>query len=126
MRAAESEGSAIASSSLAFGGGAQPAFDPASARCTNVYCHGAGAKAAGDTSSLLHRDPLWTGGSSELTCGGCHGIPPVDGAHDASMSLGQCASCHPQSVDGNGDIVFTGSWAQRTSTHINGVIDVQK
>lgn len=74
------------------------AYDPATGRCANVYCHG----------GTLRPDampPLW---GSTAPCGSCHGVPPADhassrcdschrgGTHiDAVIDVGRtCSSCH--------------------------------
>lgn len=71
-----------------------PVYDPAIARCSEVYCHGDTLGAGG---SLTR--PVWTAvGAGQADCGTCHGVPPPDHASDA------CASCHPtgapQHIDG--------------------------
>ncbi len=111
----------LAGSSLAFAGGAMPAFDATSARCNDVYCHGGGALSS-DTAKSINRTPSWTGGSTQAECGGCHGVPPVGGSHDPSMTLGTCVKCHPSTIDANGNILF----ANATTTHMNGTVDVAK
>jgi predicted CxxxxCH...CXXCH cytochrome family protein len=64
--------------------------------------------------------PVWTttGGAS---CGTCHGIPPNDASHTSAMTLATCATCHPQTVDGFGNILVENG----QSKHINGVVDLQ-
>jgi NAD-dependent dihydropyrimidine dehydrogenase PreA subunit len=59
----------------------------------------------------------WTGGADEAACGTCHGVPPTDGVHWATMRLTDCATCHPQTMDPSG--------ALKPATHINGVVDVR-
>jgi predicted CxxxxCH...CXXCH cytochrome family protein len=63
--------------------------------CASAWCHG--------TST-----PKWTE-TGNVFCGSCHGVPPVTAAHDASMNLSSCASCHPAGF----------------ASHMNGVLDVQ-
>jgi predicted CxxxxCH...CXXCH cytochrome family protein len=75
--------------------------------CTNTYCHG----------SAL---PPWTS-SGQVGCGSCHGVPPMDAAHDSSMTTTTCATCHPGTVDATGAIIVTNG----TSEHINGVVDLR-
>jgi predicted CxxxxCH...CXXCH cytochrome family protein len=111
--------------SLSAADGAMPAWDHASARCANVYCHGGGATLSTDQSAGLERAPLWTGGTSEAACGGCHGVPPVDGSHQSTMTLDHCADCHPKTMDASGAIIVSGAPGALTSMHINGVVDVQ-
>ncbi len=75
--------------------------------CSTAYCHGAAR-------------PRWTS-SGEVSCGSCHGIPPVDAHHDATMTLTTCATCHPGTVDAFGNIIVI----NHESEHINGVVDHQ-
>jgi predicted CxxxxCH...CXXCH cytochrome family protein len=77
-------------------------WDRASGTCANTWCHGASS-------------PPWTS-TGTVGCGTCHGLPPAD--HDPSETLGTCATCHPDSVDGNGNILLGGK-------HLNGVIDAR-
>lgn len=77
---------------------AKPAWDPASKRCTNTYCHG--------TTS-----PAWTD-LTKLSCSnGCHQAPPASHARWARVAstIESCASCHPSPTD---------------PRHVNGVVDV--
>ena len=76
---------------------ADVAWDRNSQTC-GTWCHG---------SVWGHTSPVWTtqGGAY---CGSCHGIPPTDFPHQPSMTLGACASCHPQFPTG----------------HMNGELDV--
>ncbi len=124
---------AIASTSLAFKDGAQPAFDHDAGTCSRVYCHGGGAKIGTDQTSTLNHSPLWTGGGPQAECGACHGIPPQNAAHAPGAKwkaiafqsgLQHCADCHPQTIDSHGDILITGAAGMESSTHINGTIDV--
>jgi predicted CxxxxCH...CXXCH cytochrome family protein len=89
---------------LAVAGGAAPSWDRGSATCANTWCHGA-------------TSPPWTVAGG-VGCGTCHRVPPADGAHDASMKLSDCASCHPDSVDAYGNIIVGGK-------HLDGVIDAR-
>jgi hypothetical protein len=50
-------------------------------------------------------------------------LPPGDGAH-VGITSPDCARCHPSTVTANGAIIVSGPPGARTSTHINGVIDV--
>jgi predicted CxxxxCH...CXXCH cytochrome family protein len=76
-----------------------PAYDPATAACSNVHCHG---DTLGD-SRAAHPRPVWTGGPEQAACGSCHGTPPAGHPERAD-----CASCH---VPGSG-------------VHLDGVIDL--
>jgi predicted CxxxxCH...CXXCH cytochrome family protein len=75
-----------------------PAYDVATATCTNVYCHGGElhAAAGADTS------PRWTEPAPPAgECTSCHGHPPPN--HIA----GNCTNCHPSG-----------------SPHIDGIVQV--
>jgi len=83
--------------------GATPAWDGQT--CTNVSCHGP-------------LTPAWTGtAETSAYCGGCHGLPPTTPAHNASMTIFDCATCHAQSVTPYGGILVG------SGKHINGVVD---
>jgi hypothetical protein len=73
--------------------------------CATAWCHGPAR-------------PRWTS-SGEVSCGTCHGIPPASAPHTPDMPLSACATCHPGTVDGFGNILVTGT----SSEHINGVVD---
>jgi predicted CxxxxCH...CXXCH cytochrome family protein len=109
---------------IAISDGATPAYNHATATCSNVYCHGGGNTLAGDTSANLFRTPVWTGGSENIACGSCHGLPPKDTNHAATLTLLDCYQCHPSTIDKTGAIIVSGSPGAATSTHINGVVDV--
>ena len=115
----------LADTSLAFADGSSPSYEPALMRCTGVYCHGNGAKLADDASPTLMRSPHWTEvGAGQAACGNCHGIPPVNSIHASVTGLDQCSGCHPQTVHAFGNIIITGTGASRTSTHMDGVVEV--
>lgn len=86
---------------------ASGAWERATATCTGSACHGASA-------------PVWTAGSSQVFCGSCHGVPPATASHSPAMTIGDCSTCHPRSVDRFGNIVFDGA----TSQHMDGDVDV--
>lgn len=87
--------------------GATPVWDRTAATCTNVYCHGPST-------------PSWTGTARDNAyCGSCHGLPPATAAHSPTMSLTDCATCHPASVSPYGGILVG------NGKHMNGVIDAQ-
>jgi predicted CxxxxCH...CXXCH cytochrome family protein len=96
----------LAALRLAGGPVITPLYDPATGKCSNVYCHGAfnGGNAA---------EVTWTGGAP--ACGSCHPIPPLvktDGttAHTTSTN---CQSCH----DG-----YTQT-SVNAATHLNGSVE---
>jgi predicted CxxxxCH...CXXCH cytochrome family protein len=101
--------------------GATPVWDPSAGTCANVYCHGAGARLGMDAAPGLARMPAWAGVDDPARCGGCHGIPPHTPTHPQNVGLGDCASCHPTTVDHLGLIIVQDG----LSTHINGVVDAQ-
>jgi predicted CxxxxCH...CXXCH cytochrome family protein len=107
---------------LARAGGASPRWDRATGACTNVYCHGGGAgRFASDTAADLVRAPVWTDvGASVAACGRCHGVPPLDGAHDPALGFRDCTTCHP-SVGDYGRILFVDG----VTRHLDGVVDVR-
>jgi len=110
---------------LARADGANPVWERASASCSGVYCHGGGAKLAGDSAPGLHREPVWTRvGLDEATCGTCHGVPPVDGVHAPTLSLSDCHGCHAGSVDEFGRPIISGPPGAETSEHIDGNVDL--
>ena len=57
--------------------------------------------------------PMWTGGTSEATCGSCHGLPPV--GHTPAPLTG-CTACHADVVNSSGTIIDK-------TKHINGKIN---
>ena len=77
-------------------------FVAADKSCSGVSCHG--------QATVTWNARFVTG------CGTCHGIPPVSGLHTADMQLSDCATCHPSTVDGFGNIKFVDG----VTTHING------
>lgn len=83
-------------------------WDRTTQTCATASCHGPAR-------------PRWTE-AGQVSCGSCHGIPPVSpgGApHTPDMALTTCATCHPGTVDAFGNIIATG----QSSEHINGVVD---
>ena len=109
---------------LAASDGADPHWDSATATCSNVYCHGSGAKLAADTTPSLARAPVWTA-TGGLACGSaCHGLPPAFAPHLPTMTRFDCTSCHPRTVDPAGVIIISGAPGAEISAHINGVVDV--
>jgi predicted CxxxxCH...CXXCH cytochrome family protein len=105
---------------IASAGGALPSFDPASTTCADVHCHGGGDALAADQAMGLQRMPSWGDDADVISCGSCHGVPPIDGLHDVRWTLTTCASCHPKTIDPSGAIIGGAG-----STHINGTVDVQ-
>jgi predicted CxxxxCH...CXXCH cytochrome family protein len=108
---------------LARADAARPAYDPASGTCSNVYCHGGGARAARDSTPGLARTPAWTGPSSSVVCGGCHGLPPKDGFHAPTLGAADCEGCHFETV-GPGFALKLVAADGGVSTHLNGQVDL--
>jgi predicted CxxxxCH...CXXCH cytochrome family protein len=99
--------------------GAVPIYDASAMQCSGTYCHGSGKLLSTDATPAIIRDPIWQPNSGAGRCGTCHGLPPLDGVHDPTWQITQCATCHPKSVDAYGAIIITNG----TSTHLNGVVD---
>jgi hypothetical protein len=59
--------------------------------------------------------PAWTGGSGEVGCGTCHGLPPANGIHP-SVGATSCSQCHGEVI--NSDL----SWKDK-SLHLNGHLE---
>jgi predicted CxxxxCH...CXXCH cytochrome family protein len=109
-------------SGLARADGAAPVWNAASASCSATYCHGGGAKLLTDTAATL-RTPVWNAVTPQVFCGSCHGAPPSTPPH-AGITFPDCARCHSTTVSAAGVILVSGPPDARTSTHVNGVIDV--
>lgn len=114
-----------------------PAFDYATGRCSNTYCHGnwrlkrqgtSLAFAYNDTATAMYGNnisPLWNGGDPEAACGTCHGSmtsqgpSPVPKGHNFSTVTGCGATfCHAGIVDATGKI-------SDPVKHMNGKVNVQ-
>jgi predicted CxxxxCH...CXXCH cytochrome family protein len=85
-------------------------WDRDTATCLSAACHGAAR-------------PVWTA-SGGTQCGSCHGIPPTNASHNATMTLTTCVNCHAPSVDATGAIILTPGPGGPTSKHMNGAVDV--
>lgn len=66
--------------------------------CSQVYCHGGAFAGNGGTSGGTNNTPQWTGGSTQATCGSCHGLPPPAPHPAFNMGTDQCSTCHSQVV----------------------------
>jgi predicted CxxxxCH...CXXCH cytochrome family protein len=105
-------------------GNTAASYNSSTGYCSLVYCHGNGLP-GGDTTGA-DRTPKWfdptylTAESSLATgadCDTCHGGPPVGVAtHTGGMTFTQCNNCHPDTVNGIGNI--TG-----LDKHINGEVE---
>lgn len=113
---------------LASADGALPTYSyGATPTCGSVYCHGNGTHLLTDGTRGLIRNPLWTGGTSQISCGSCHGIPPLNAVHSPGMRLTDCHCCHGDSVTAEGAIIIIRdplSGRPLSSPHIDGVINV--
>ena len=99
-------------------------YDRGTTRCQNTYCHGNWvARRASSPNQFGYADsimvgsnasPSWVGGSAEVACGSCHGLPPT--GHISSSPTG-CVGCHQGVVNGAGNIIDP-------TKHINGKINV--
>ena len=102
--------------------GASPKWDRAAAKCSSTYCHGSGSKLLTDTSTTVNRNPIWNA-ENQASCGSCHGIPPKDANHTATMRLVDCVTCHAKTMDASGTILFLVRREPRPDVHLNGVAD---
>jgi DnaJ-class molecular chaperone len=103
-----------------------PSYNTSNNKCDNTFCHGnwrlkkdsapTNLKFAYTDSVMvgLNSSPLWTGTSSEVACGTCHGLPPQG---HLGASVVACVSCHGDVTDNTGKIV-------NKAKHINGKIDL--
>ena len=109
---------------LASADGAAPSYDPTTHTCRSVYCHGGGVSLSADMSPAVIRLPSWTGGEAQIACGSCHGVPPRDGQHLASLAPTDCAQCHRPSIDPTGALVVgtDPSSGLLVSTHLDGKV----
>ncbi len=94
--------------------GASPSWDATTTTCAGVYCHGGGAGLAADHAPSVVRTLSWAVGAGGAVCGACHGIPPADGVHAATLQLTDCHDCH-RTVDASGALL--------PATHLNGIVD---
>ena len=119
---------------LAKTGNLSPSYDPATGKCSNVYCHG-GHMPGGDTSGS-NRTPTWNNPSylpATLTvagCSTCHGFPPptsvghpavsIPVGFPATVSIGTTCSCHDNvnPVGNSYATIFVDN-----SKHINGTLE---
>jgi predicted CxxxxCH...CXXCH cytochrome family protein len=92
---------ALARHTLA-GAGLEPAYDPATGRCTSVFCHGGSL----DDAAATRVDPVWTAvGQGQADCGTCHGQPPA--SHAPALPADGCDTCHPITADQHIDGALT-------------------
>jgi hypothetical protein len=106
-----------------------PSFDNSTAKCNNTFCHGNWKLRKADahpSRSFAFSDsvmtgaayaPTFTGGSSEASCGSCHGLPPSGHINVSRTSCGSGGGCHTGIVNSSGNIVDK-------VKHMNGKINI--
>jgi predicted CxxxxCH...CXXCH cytochrome family protein len=82
--------------------------------CAATYCHSPRA----DTTAGLNQTPSWTGATTTVVCGSCHGLPPVAGSHPANTA---CSTCHTGYA--NAPTSASTITAVNATTHMNGTLD---
>ena len=102
----------------------KPSYDPSTLKCNNTYCHGNWKlRKATSSAPLAYADsvmvgangsPVWTGGSAEVACGSCHGIPPQG---HFKVDISTCGTCHYGIVSTDGKIIDR-------AKHMNGKVNV--
>lgn len=104
---------------LAVNGSVSPTWDRTSATCNSTYCHGATLDPSGAVGTI--KNPVWTGGATQVYCGSCHGVPPLfpHVAVDTTNGLGVCSTCHSLTVDGAGNIIP----ASQGGKHLDGLVE---
>ena len=84
----------------------RPLWDPASASCSNSWCHG-------PNENQQHASPSWVS-SQSLSCTSCHGAPPPA----PHPQLSDCSHCHGAVVAADNETIID------RARHVNGVVDV--
>jgi predicted CxxxxCH...CXXCH cytochrome family protein len=95
---------------LASARGFSASYDVKTRTC-RVYCHGLEGGGV--------PRPSWTGTSTRMVCGSCHGLPPyktLEGKLHGSAALESCENCHPSVVNASGAIIAP-------DKHVNGTVD---
>ena len=99
-----------------------PEYEYSTGTCSDSYCHGGFSfPKAGSSSQWIHTQneivgnnlPMVWSDMQDLTCTGCHGLPPV-GHLDNGIP---CNTCHSTVVNGSLQII-------NPSLHINGEINL--
>jgi predicted CxxxxCH...CXXCH cytochrome family protein len=85
-----------------------PAWDRATATCSNTYCHGARMGGAA---------PGWTSAGT-AGCGTCHGVPPGGDHPSVAGGLTACAGCHPATMDAQGNVIAPTAGG----AHLDGIV----
>jgi predicted CxxxxCH...CXXCH cytochrome family protein len=109
---------------LATTGGAAPTWNSTdkttNTTCSSVYCHG--NFTFGSVTGTTTNAPDWTQGSTQATCGSCHGLPPTGHvALPGTVTAATCNGCHPGTVASDGTIVVNVTTG--ASLHVNGQVN---
>ncbi len=95
---------------LASADGHTPAWDGASNKCSNVYCH------VSPVTDGKIPEPMWNQPKTqEPACDMCHGYPPSSSPHSSQTT--NCNACHPDTVLPDGTINLA------TDAHIDGHVE---
>jgi predicted CxxxxCH...CXXCH cytochrome family protein len=121
---------------LARTGNLSPSYDPATGKCSNVYCHG-GHMPGGDTKGS-NRTPTWNDPTylpvtlSAVGCGTCHGFPPPTSAGHPNITLpagfpatplGTTCNCHANINQQTSGPTTYANVFNDPALHINGILD---
>lgn len=120
------------------GVGLDPAYDPGTGQCSNVYCHGRSLADGLSTAPKWSTQPLYIDGTAktQANCEKCHGAPPASKAiHNLMTIANDCSGCHGHNGSDaahiNGVLVASGncdschgyqsaSWATATERAVEG------
>ena len=105
-------------SGIATAGAAKPAWD--GVKCTNTYCHSTAVAAGADMKGAVMA-PQWTKvDGTQVFCGSCHGIPPIEPDPNKPQTKHpiayECPDCHKN--------LSTGFIFKDPSLHVNGKVDM--
>jgi predicted CxxxxCH...CXXCH cytochrome family protein len=105
-------------SGVATAGAASPAWD--GVKCANTYCHATTVRANEDLKGALTA-PQWTKvDGTQVYCGSCHGIPPIEPDPNKPQTKHpiayECPDCHKNLSSG---FIF-----KDPSLHVNGKVDM--
>lgn len=105
-------------SGVAAAGAAKPTWD--GVKCTNTYCHATVVEAGADMKGAVMA-PEWTKvDGSQVYCGSCHGIPPIEPDPQKPQTKHpiayECPECHKN--------LSTGFIFKDPSLHVNGKVDM--
>lgn len=98
--------------------GTKPAYEAASGKCSDVYCHGNGLLGAAPSGKVA-RTPVWNVVDGTWSACGttCHSNPP-GGTHPTDTA---CATCHGAVVSSYDPATKATVWKDRT-LHVDGVV----